>query len=76
VVGRLRRCGGDGSCSDVPHGQGGRSVVLAAVFAGVQQLLGEDPLVALDFAVVPGGERPGLLVPGPGADDAGEAAER
>jgi hypothetical protein len=49
-------------------------LVVAAVFAGVENLLGDDPLVALSFAVVAWGERLGPLVPGLGADNPGEVA--
>jgi hypothetical protein len=57
---------------DVPHADGSAAVVLAGELVGVEHLLGEDPLVALGFAVVAWGERLGLVVTGPFADDAGE----
>lgn len=39
---------------DVPDGQGVSAVVFAGPLAGVEEFLSQDPVVALDFAVVAG----------------------
>jgi hypothetical protein len=36
----------------VPHAQGGGALVFAGPGAGVEEFLGQDPVIALDFAVV------------------------
>jgi hypothetical protein len=38
---------------DVPDGNGGGALVLAGELAGVEDLFGQDALVALDLPVVP-----------------------
>jgi hypothetical protein len=58
----------------VPDGDGGGALVLAGQLAGVEDLFGQDALVALDLPVVPWCLGLGLLVPGRVADDAGEVA--
>ena len=59
---------------DVPDVDRGCTLVLGGELLGVEELLGEDALVALGLPVVAWGERPDLLVPGPLADDPGEVA--
>jgi hypothetical protein len=72
AVGRPRRCGVDGSCSGRSKWRCVVSIVLAGVFAGVEELLGHDPLLALGLSVVAWRVRVGLLVAGAIAEDAGE----
>lgn len=56
----------------VPDADCGRAFGFGRERAGVEQFLGEDPLVALGLAVVTRGVRAGALVSGGSADDPGE----
>ncbi len=57
---------------DVPHCDGLGGFGFAAELGGVEDFLGEDPLVALHFPIVPRGVGPGPLVTGQCADGSGE----